>query len=259
VRFALRWLRRSPGFSAIAILSLAIGVGFNTALFTIVDTILFKPLPIERPGEVADVYTTSPDGDLYATTSYPDYLDLKSQNHVFRGLVGYSPLMVAISGGDQSRMAVGEVVTGNFFQALGIRPHVGRLLTPEDDRPSAARAVVLSYGVWARDYGASASALGNTIKIHGNPYTIVGVADRSYRGMVPMVSSALWIPMTFVDDGEPGGIISVVPSPTGYTRLERRGTRWIFLKGRLKSGATAQQAQADLQVIAQQLEAAYPQ
>jgi predicted permease len=258
VRFAFRWLRRSPGFSAIAILSLAIGVGFNTALFTIVDSILFKPLPVERPGEIVDVYTTSPDGDTYATTSYPDYLDLKAQNHVFGDVVGYSPIIVALSAGDRSRMAIGEVVTGNFFLTLGIPAHIGRLLTPDDDRAAAPRAVVLSYGLWARDYGASPSALGGTIKIHGNSYTIVGVADRAYSGMVPLLSAAMWIPMAFVDDGEPGGMISVVPSPTGRTRLERRGTRWMFLKGRLKSGVTAAQAQADLQVLAAQLATTYP-
>ena len=259
VRFALRWLRRSPGFTAIAIVSLAIGVGFNTALFTIVDSILFKPLPIDQPGEVVDVYTTSPDGDTYATTSYPDYLDLKSQNHVFGDMVGYSPIIVAVSAGDRSRMAIGEVVTGNFFQALGIKPHIGRLLTPDDDRPAAPRTVVLSYGLWARDYGASASALGGTIKIHGRDYTIVGVADRAYSGMVPLLSAGMWIPTAFVDDGEPGGMISIVPSPTGKTRLERRGTRWMFVKGRLKSGVTATQAQADLQVLAGQLATAYPE
>ncbi len=219
IRFALRWLRRSPGFTAVAIVSLAIGIGFNTALFTIVDSILFKPLPVERPGTIVDVYTTSPDGDTYATTSYPDYLDLKAQNHVFSDMVGYSPIIVAVSGGDRSRMAIGEVVTGNFFQALGLKAHIGRLLAPDDDRAAAPRAVVLSYGLWARDYGASAAALGGTIKIHGNNYTIVGVADRAYSGMVPLLSAALWIPISFVHDGQPGGMISNVPSPTGNTGL----------------------------------------
>jgi predicted permease len=129
---------------------------------------------------------------------------------------------------------------------------------PEDDRPGAPRAVLLSHALWVRDYGSNPGILGQTIRIHGQPYNIVGVASKSYTGMVPMLSAALWMPMAYVDDGEPGGIISVVPSPTGNTRLERRGTRWMFLKGRLKDGTTVAEAQADLQVIAGQLMTAYP-
>ena len=259
IRFALRWLRRSPGFSAVAILSLALGIGFNSAVFTIVDSVLFRPKPIDQPNRVVDVYTTSPDGDTYATSSYPDYLDLRAQNHVFTDLVGYNPLIAAVSTGDRSRMMIGEVVSGSFFQTLGIRPHIGRVLTPDDDKPGAPRVTVLSYATWARDFGSSPAAVGGTLKIHGQTYTIVGVADRGYTGLFPMLSSALWIATAYVDDGEPAGIVSVVPSPTGRTRLERRGTRWMFVKGRLKPGVTAQQAQADLQVIAQQLADAYPQ
>ncbi|HEX7136822.1 MAG TPA: ADOP family duplicated permease, partial [Vicinamibacterales bacterium] len=258
VRYALRWLRRSPGFTAVAILSLAIGIGFNTALFTLVDAVVFRPLPVAQPDRLAEIYTTSPDGDTYATSSYPDYLDFKAQSHVFSDIIGYSPIIAAVSAGDRSRMALGEVVTGNYFQVLGLRARLGRTLMPEDDRAGAARAVLLSYALWARDYGSNPGIVGQTIRIHNQPYTIVGVAEKSYTGMVPMLSAALWIPLAYVDDGEPGGIISIVPSPTGNTRLERRGTRWMFLKGRLKDSATIAQAQADLQVVAGQLMTAYP-
>jgi putative ABC transport system permease protein len=258
VRYALRWLRRSPGFTAVAILSLAIGIGFNTALFTLVDAVVFRPLPVAQPDRLAEIYTTSPDGDMYATSSYPDYLDFKAQSHVFSDIIGYSPILAAVSAGDRSRMALGEVVTGNYFPVLGLRARLGRTLTQEDDRPGAARAVLLSYALWVRDYGSNPGIVGQTIRIHNQPYTVVGVAEKSYTGMVPMLSAALWIPMAFVDDGEPGGIISIVPSPTGNTRLERRGTRWMFLKGRLNDGATIAQAQAELQVVAGQLMTAYP-
>jgi predicted permease len=258
VRFALRWLRRSPGFTAVAIVSLAIGIGFNTALFTIVDAVVFRPLPVVQPDRLAEVYTTSPDGDLYATSSYPDYLDFKAQSHTFSDIIGYSPIIAAVASGDRPRMALGEVVTGNYFQVLGLRAHVGRMLVPDDDRPGADRAVVLSHALWVRDYGSNPGIVGQTMRIHNQPYTVVGVAEKSYTGMVPMLSAALWMPMAYVDDGEPGGIISVVPSPTGNTRLERRGTRWMFLKGRLKEGATIAQAQADLQVVAGRLMTAYP-
>ena len=170
-------------------------------------------------------------------------------------VVGHSMMIAAVSVGDRSRMALGEVVTGNFFQMLGIRTVVGRPLMPEDDNPGAPRVVVISHGLWTREHGANPAVVGQTMTIHGQKYTIVGVAARSYNGMIPMVAASLWIPMAYVDDGEPGGIISVVPSPTGNTRLERRGTRWMFLKGRLKPGVTVPQAQSDMQVIAQNLAA----
>jgi predicted permease len=258
VRFALRWLRRSPGFTAVAIVSLAIGIGFNTALFTLVDAVVFRPLPVSQPDRLAEIYTTSPGWDTYATSSYPDYLDFKAQSHAFSDIIGYSPVIAAVSAGDRSRMALGEVVTGNYFQVLGLRAQIGRTLVPDDDRPGAPRTVFLSHALWVRDYGSNPGIVGQTMRIHNHEYTIVGVAEKSYTGMVPMLSAALWIPMAYVDDGEPGGIISIVPSPTGNTRLERRGTRWMFLKGRLKDGATVAQAQADLQVIAAQLTTAYP-
>jgi predicted permease len=259
VRYALRWLRRSPGFASVAILSLAIGIGFNTALFTIVDAVLFRPLPVERPDRLVEVYTTSPDGDTYATSSYPDYADLKAQNHVFSDLIAYCPILAAVSAGERSRMALGEVVTGNFFTVLGVRAKIGRTILPSDDRQGANRVVLLSHGTWTREYGANPTIVGQTIRIHGQPYTVIGVAEPSFTGMMPVLSAALWIPTVYVDDGEPGGMISTVPSPIGNTRLERRGSRFLFLKGRLTDGASPEQAQADLNVIMQQLAAANPQ
>ena len=113
VRFALRWLRRSPAFTLVAIASLAIGIGFNTALFTLVDAMLFRPLPVERPDRLVDVFTSGGDADRYATSSYPDFLDYKAQNEVFTDMLGYSPACGAMKLGDRSRLAMGEIVTGN--------------------------------------------------------------------------------------------------------------------------------------------------
>src|SRR5471032_1964548 len=108
VRFALRWLRRSPAFTLVAVASLAIGIGFNTALFTLVDALLFRPLPVERPSRLVDVFTTGGDGDQYATSSYPDYQDIKAQNQVFSDMLAYSPSIDAVKLVDRSRLAMGE-------------------------------------------------------------------------------------------------------------------------------------------------------
>jgi putative ABC transport system permease protein len=256
-RFALRWLRRSPGFTLVAIASLAIGIGFNTALFTLVDALLFRPLPVERPDRLVDVFTSGGDHDQYATSSYPDFLDFKAQNQVFTDMLGYSPSFGAVKLVDRSRLAMGETVTGNYFQLLGVTPVVGRALLPEDDRPGAVRVVVISHRLWTREYGASPSAIGQTMRIHNQPYTIVGVAPATFTGMVPLLAPGVWTAMTYVDDVEPGGIMSTVPSPTGNTRLERRGTRWMFVKGRLKPDATFDAAAANLNLIGKRLQTTY--
>lgn len=259
VRYALRWLRRSPGFTIVAIASLAVGIGFNTALFTLVDALVFRPLPVEHVEQLVDVFTTGGDGDQYATSSYPDFQDLKAQNQVFSDMLAYSPSIAALKLADRSRLAMGETVTGNYFQLLGVKAKVGRLLLPDDDKPGAPRVAVISYRLWNREYAASAGAVGQSIRIHGQSYTIVGVAPADYTGMVPLLAPELWTPVAYVDDVEPGGIISSVPSPTGNTRLERRGMRWMFVKGRLKPGATPDQAGANLRLVGKQLQTSYLQ
>lgn len=258
VRYTIKWLVRSPGFTAVAVASLAIGIGFNTALFSIIDALLLRPLPIERPDQIVDVYTRSTDGDTYATSSYPDFVDFRNQNQVFTGMAGYSPAIAAVKTSDQSRLTLGEVVTGNYFELLGVRAAVGRTLQPQDDVLGAPRVVMISHRIWTKEYGGDPQAIGRTIRIHGQLYSIVGVAPKGFIGMVPMLQPEMWIPMAWVEEIEPAGIQAVVPSPTGNTRLERRGQRWMFIKGRLKDGQTAASAESNLQVIMQQLTVAHP-
>ena len=259
VRFALRWLRRSPAFTLVAVGSLAIGIGFNTSLFTIVDALLFRPLPVERPDRLVDLFTTGGDGDQYATSSYPDFLDFKARNEVFSDMLAYTPAIAAVNLTDRPRLAMGETVTGNYFQVLGVHAKIGRTLVPDDDKPGAPRVAVISYKLWNREFGAANDAVGRTIHIHGQPYTIAGVTPAEFTGMVPLLGPEMWTPMQYVDDVDPGGIISTVPSPTGNTRLERRGQRWMFVKGRLKPGVTADAAAANLRLIGKQLQTEYVQ
>jgi predicted permease len=257
VRYAISWLLRSPAFALVAIASLAIGIGFNTALFSVIDALLLRPLPIERPDRIIDIYTKGADGDTFSTTSYPDYLDLKAQNQVLTDMVGYSPAIAAVKTSDQSRMALGEVVTGNYFTMLGVPAAIGRTLLPDDDRPGAPRVVALSHRTWMRDYAGDQAVLGRTMHMHGQAYTIVGVINERFHGMVPMLQPEMWLPLAWVADVEPAGIQDVVPS-TGTNRLDTRGQRWLFIKARLKDGETAARAEANLQVIMSQLAAAHP-
>jgi predicted permease len=259
VRYAFRWLRRSPVFTVVAVASLAAGIGLNTALFTAVDALLLRPLPVSRPDRLVDVFTTGNGGAGFATSSYPDYLDLRDATKTLEGLAGFSPALAAVAAGERSRLAVSEVVTGNYFAVLGVAPQAGRLLEPEDDRPGAPRVAVISDGLWQREYGGNLSALGGIVRIHGQPYTIVGIAPREFRGMFPVLSAELWTATAWVSDLEPGGIVDTTPSPSGTGWLDRRGTRWMFLKGRLKDGQTPESAGAELAVLMQRLATTYPQ
>lgn len=258
LRFALRWLRRSPAFVAVAVVSLGIGIAFNATVFAVVDAILLRPLPVRQPDRLVDLYTSGSDGDPWNTSSYPDYLDLKSRNQVFTSLAGHSAMIAAVRAGDRARLVFGEIVTGNFFQTLGVSAASGRTLLPEDDREGAPRVVVISHQYWMREYGGAADAIGRTLRIANHPYTIVGVAPEAFKGMLPLLAAEMWVATAWIDDVEPAGITDVVPSPGARTRLERRGYRWMFLKGRLKEGVTPEQAAADVEVITAQLRTQYP-
>jgi predicted permease len=259
LRYAVRWLRRSPGFALVAILSLGLGIGVNTAMFSLVDAVLLRPLPVSDPETLVDIFTSSTDGDEYATTGYPDFLDLKAQNAVFSDMIAYTPMLAPLGLGDRARLVVGQLVTSNHFDMLGVRPFLGRLLQPADDASDAARVVVISHRMWVSDFASNPAVVGQTLQLRGLPYTIVGVAPRDFTGVIPLIVPELWLPVIHVEEVEPAGINSNIPSPTGRTRIERRGSRWLFVKGRLKPGVTVADARANIQVLGSQLSAAYPQ
>ena len=176
------------------------------------------PAPAGRArGPLVDVFTTGGDGDQYATNSYPDFQDLKAQNDVFSDMLAYSPSIAALKLTDRSRLAMGETVTGNYFQLLGVKAKAGRLLMPDDDKPGASRVAVISYRLWNREYAASPAAVGRR-----SGFTVSRTRSSAWRRQrTPgwcRCSRRARTPMTYVDDVEPGGIISNVPSPTGNTR-----------------------------------------
>jgi predicted permease len=261
VRFAFRWLSKAPGFTITAVASLAIGIGFNASVFAIVDALVFRPLAVVEPDRLVDVFTSGPVGTAmgrFGTSSYPDYLDFAAENGVFEGLVGYTPMLAPLNLGERSRLLLGEIVTGNYFSVLGVGASIGRPLLPTDDRPGAPPVVMISHRYWLRELGGSANVVGQTLKLRGNVYSIVGVAPRDFNGMTPVLSPELWIPVSTSLPAEPLGMRDAVPSP-GATRLERRGDRWLFMRGRLKRGKTPDGARANLQVVAAGLAAEYPE
>ncbi|MFI5178326.1 MAG: ABC transporter permease, partial [Vicinamibacterales bacterium] len=240
-RHAVRALGHQPGFTLIALLSLALGLGLNTAIFSLVNAVLLRPLPVDRPRELVAIFTSADSGDPYSSSSYPDYADLAADHATLAGVAAHTLMFVGVDQGDATRMFVGEIVSANYFSLLGVPLVAGRGFAPGDDRPGTAPTVVISSKMWRRDFGGDPGAVGRPLQIRGRPYTIVGIAPQSFGGLASGVSAELWVPVGCVEDVEPVGMIDSTPSP-GSNRVERRGQRWLFLTGRLNPGAALAQA-----------------
>ena len=257
--YAFRLLRKHPGLSAAAAVSLAIGIGLNTALFALLDATLLRRLPVDRQERLVDVYASDLDGFTWQGSSHPDYVDLRRHARALTGLVGHVPAMGAVRVGERSRVMPGEVVTGAYFRVLGASVVHGRALSAEDDLPGAEPVVVISSAFWSEAFGRDPGVLGRPLRIGGRPYTVVGVASERFTGMsAPILTSAFWTPMTWIDDVQPVVMHNGATAP-GATRLESRGLRWMLVKGRLRTGETARSAAEDLNRVMRTLEAAYPE
>jgi predicted permease len=249
IRIAVRTLLKSPLFAAVAVLSLALGIGANTAIFTLVDQILLRLLPVQHPGQLVQLKAEggrvgSQSGDGQHTFSYPIYQYLRDKNTVFSGLTGQQINAVSLIGEDRAEMAGVGVVAGNFFEVLGVKPHIGRLLTRDDDRNRNAHPVaVLQYDFWQTRFAGKNSIVGSTIRLNGTPFTVVGVADRNFEGTDTSVPTRLWVPV----------MMKLTISPTeDPDTLDNERYAWFYLFGRLKPGVTIEQAQASLKVLHRQ-------
>lgn len=257
LRHTLRSLARTPLFTTVALVTLAVGIGVNATIFTFVDSILLRPLPVAEPDELVHVYTRM-SGEPFSTSSYPDFLDLREGVDAFSGLVGHASAIATLQHEGRSEVLIGELVTGDAFRVLGVPAARGRAILPEDDRIEAERVVVLSDGLWRRRFGADPEIVGQAIRFNGEPYQVVGVAPASFPGLLPGVAAEYWVPTVRAGDVEPAGQIHGVTGDPGQTRLERRGYRWMWLKGRLAPGATPEQAEAQVGTVMARLAAEHP-
>ena len=214
---------------------------------------------MREPSRLVDLYTSGADGDTYSTNSLPDIVDYRAEKTVFEDVAGYSPMFAGVSRGDRARLVLGEIVTGNYFSTLGVSARLGRTLLASDDAPEAPRTVVLSNRYWQREFGGEPAAVGRTLRIRGQEFTIVGVLDDSFSGMVPMLAPEIWVPVRFAEEVEPAGINEIVPSPTGSSRIDRRGQRWLFAKARLTRDTSIEQARAAMEVVVSRLRGEHPQ
>jgi len=250
IRQAIRLLAKNPGFTAIAALSLAIGIGANSAVFSFADALLLRPLPVADPNGVVTVSTDTPD-NTSGPVSFPDYRDFRDQSQTFAGLAAFDfyTFGFAPSPTIQPQMRMGLVVSDNFFQVLRIQPALGRAFSPDEVKvPGRDAIAVLSYDLWANQFGRDRSVIGRNIRLNGIDFTVIGVAPQSFTGMDPFIRPALYVPLSMSQR------LAAAPK----NPLDDRSAASLQLRGRLKPGVSRQQAQAELIAIAKNLEKAYP-
>src|ERR671920_798745 len=225
----------------------ALGIGANTAIFSLVNTVLLRPLPVARPERLVSVSVLGKDDSMLAF-SYPTYKDFRDRNEVLSGIFAERLGPMSLSRDGNNQRVWGYLVTGNYFDVLGVRPALGRALTPEDDRaPLASPVAVLSHGSWVRRFGADPSVVGKDIMLNGHPFRVVGVMPEGFSGAEVIYTPEVWLPMTMQEWIEPGN-----------AWLERRTTQNIFAVGRLKDGVTREQAEASLNILAAELGREHP-
>ena len=244
IQYAGRRLRQRPGFTVVAILSLGLGIGANTAIFSLVNAVLLRDVPLDKPEELVEIYLSSPDFE-YGVFSWPDFEDLKEgTTEVFSEVSGTRLVLVQFDTTDGVEMIPGEAVTGNYFQTLGIDAAIGRTLLPEDDvAPGAHAVVMLGYGYWQSAFGGDPDVLGEVLRIGGTPYTIIGVAPEAYTGHFRGIVPTVFAPRMMVDQLQPGA----------YSELEARGNHSVFVKARLKPGVEVPRAQTAADAVAARL------
>ena len=248
LRFAIRTLAKSPGFTLAATLTLALGIGANTTLFSLVNAVLLRPpAHVAEPERLVSVYTSDYSGPAFGSSSYPDYLDFRAQTAVFEGVAAFAPRPAAVGDGERLERTAGEVVSEDYFRVLGVRPRLGRFFVAEEGKPGAAPAVVVSHDLWRRFLGGAPDVVGRTIRVNAQPMTVVGVAPEGFRGSLRGAAFDLWVP---VGAGRAVGF--------GEGDVQGRGSRGMFLVARLRSGVTVEAARARMDVVARGLHAAHP-
>ena len=212
LKYAWRQLRKSPGFAVTAIVTLALGIGATTAIFTMFDQVLLRVLPVERPQELVRLEwhgsfsgsMSAFGGGIGSYYSYPMYKDLRDRNQVFSGVLATMRTNVGLSWNNQAEDEHAEIVSGNYFQVLGLRPAAGRLLNASDETTKNANAVVvLTYDYWRTHFAASPSVIGQTLRINGHPFTIVGVAPENFRTAIGGYRPAIFVPVTMSEVAMP--------------------------------------------------------
>jgi macrolide transport system ATP-binding/permease protein len=250
LRYAFRALIKRPGFTLAAMLSLGLGIGANTTIFTLVNGAFLSSVPVADPGRVVVVYTNEHDNPAfgYLPISYPNYRDLRQQNDVLSGLAAFQWLRPNLLQGDRPERIFSQVVTDNYFTVLGIKPLMGRLFSAEDFAVRGGGPVVfLAHAFWERRFSSDPAILGKELILNGQKFTVVGVGPRGFKGTNTLNGPDLWIPLSMFEQMSPLGVY-----------VENRSWRMYEMIGRLREGVSAEKAQASLSTLAGRLEREYP-
>ncbi len=260
LRYGIRGLLRSPGFTIVAILTVALGIGVNSTIFSLVNAVLLKPLPVEHPEELVDVYGHAATSSSHDSNSYPNFLDYRAKTQTLSGVMAYTNFFANLSVEGSAELVIGEIVSEDYFRVLGVHTALGRSFLPEEFRAVGAGPVaVLSHGFWRSRFGGDTRVVGRTFRMNGVAYTVVGVAPADFGGMFPAVTPQMWIPLSMVEEVEPLGNNRVSGPSQGPSRLERRGVHFLWVRGRMEPGVEVETVRAELQGIAAQLATEYPE
>ena len=255
----VRLLVRRPGFTAVAVLSLALGIGLNTTLFSVVNAVLFRATPVADPDRLVEIYSSAGAELPHFTSSWPDYLSIVEGTNVFAGVAAHSFVRGILSTGGEPALATGEAVSANYFDVLGVRPALGRgFLADEDVGEGQHPVLVMSHRLWQRRFGGEPDVVGQSLQLSGLAYQVVGVAAPGFTGVIPGLQPDFWVPAMMVERLNSAGVQSTTDNDPGPTDLQRRGYRWLFLKARLAPGRSAKEAQAQLETLFARLARDYP-
>lgn len=247
IRYAIRGLVKRPGFVAVAVITLALGIGANTAIFSLVNTVLLRSLPVDRPGEIVSVAVRGKD-DSMSAFSYPNYRDFRDRNDVLSGLLVYRFVPLSLSRGGANERIWGYEVSGNYFDVLNVKAIQGRTFLPEEDKTKLSHPViVLSYDCWQRRFGGDAGMVGKDVLLNNHQFRVIGIAPEGFKGTEFVYSPEIWLPASMMGWAEPGA-----------DWIDERDTKNFFAIGRLKPGVSTRQAEASLNLLGQQLAKEYP-
>jgi predicted permease len=248
LRYGLRTLRKSPGFTSVAVLTLALGIGANTAIFSVVNSFALRPLPVRDASRLVVVAQQTPDSGFLGSLSYLDLLDYRANSDAFSEMAGFSIDFAGLStGATASRIAVGYV-TGNYFSMLGVQPAMGHLILPtQGDHLGTDPIIVLGYAFWQREFGGASDIVGKNVKLNGRRFTVIGIADKSFRGTVSILDLDAYVPLSMV---------SIAPDLENL--WTKRDARALQVLAYPRPNVSLDQAEASLNVVAAQLEKEYP-
>ena len=250
LRYGAKMLWKSKGVTVVAVISLAVGIGANSAIFSLLNSILLRPRPVSHPEQLVELYVSEGEQQPYSSTSYPSYLELRDRNDVLSGLAAYGIRQFKFGDANEVEQIWGEAVSGNYFDILGVPAQKGRTFSADEDVvPRRNPVAVISHSLWQRRFHSDPELVGKTVTLNDQSLTVIGIAPPQYTGMFRGLASEIWIPMAMMP----------AVDQNGEHVLTSRGNRWMILVGRLKPETTLAQARARFDLITRDMQAAHPE